>query len=445
VILGSPDRDCPASSPRVVLVCRNAAHRAALDRLLECLDAHTSAMEALLAVVRRPLRAVVLNLEDVEGAEHDLLAAVRRADPGVPVYLLVRPEDEPAGRALVREGATDYVILPSGLHRLPRLLAAGAAPEVPADDPSAAPPAPGAPPPAPPGEDFEAACALAALAGGDARSLLDEGARLILRTLRAGRGTLLAWNRETLALDALVTEGEASAEARQTEASLAAQAADAAEALWVEAAHLPEAAHSGAAGLLALPVGAPDEAVGVLCAWTTGAGASAEGRRAAAALAQALGRLYQAAVQREQYARLALRDAATGLLRADAFQMYLEKRMARAAESAAHVALALLEASGSGSGPRVESAARLGRALEAAMPKGARAGRLGSARFAVAWAWRPEEGDMPPAAVVRVLEAAALRAGPALRLRTATAAFPEDAALAQALLEVAEARLAGAG
>jgi DNA-binding NtrC family response regulator len=107
---------------RVLLVCRSAGRRALLARLVGDAETHASAVEAVLAVLRRRPQAVVLNLEDIEGRERDLLAALRRSRPEVPVYIIAPPEDEPLARGLVRDGAADYFVLPTDIYRLPRTL-----------------------------------------------------------------------------------------------------------------------------------------------------------------------------------------------------------------------------------------------------------------------------------------------------------------------------------
>jgi DNA-binding NtrC family response regulator len=107
---------------RVVIVCRSAGHRALLERLVGGAEIHASAVEAVLAVLRRRPQAVVLNLEDIEGRERDFLAALGRSRSEAPVYLVAQPEDEPMARDLVREGAADYFLLPTDIYRLPRTL-----------------------------------------------------------------------------------------------------------------------------------------------------------------------------------------------------------------------------------------------------------------------------------------------------------------------------------
>ncbi|MCX5673120.1 MAG: hypothetical protein NTU94_17540 [Planctomycetota bacterium] len=109
---------------RVVVLCRSQDRRALLERLVGASETFPSAVDACLAVARRPARAVVVNLEDVEGVEREVVAAMRHAQPDLPIYALVKPEDEPLGRRLLREGAADYFVLPTDVARLPGILSA---------------------------------------------------------------------------------------------------------------------------------------------------------------------------------------------------------------------------------------------------------------------------------------------------------------------------------
>ena len=120
---GTARLESRSAGDRIIVVCRSPGPKALLERLLGSAEIHPSAVEAVLSATRRSPRAVVLNLEDVAGAEYDLLAALRRAKPDVPVYAVVKPENEPIGRSLVREGAADYFVLPGDVSRLPRVLA----------------------------------------------------------------------------------------------------------------------------------------------------------------------------------------------------------------------------------------------------------------------------------------------------------------------------------
>jgi DNA-binding NtrC family response regulator len=122
-LIQGPAKAAPATTDRVVLVCRNAGRRPMLERLVGAAEVHATALEAVLAVTRRGARAVVLNLEDVAGAERDLLAAIRRGRPETRVYAVVGPEDEPLARSLVGEGMADYFVTPGDVNRLPQALA----------------------------------------------------------------------------------------------------------------------------------------------------------------------------------------------------------------------------------------------------------------------------------------------------------------------------------
>lgn len=464
MILEPPIQNTDAAPDRTVLICRNPGRRTLLEGLVRHAETHSSAAEALLAVVRRTPRAVVLNVEDVEGAEHDLLAALRRARPEVPVYLLVKPEDEPLGRGLVREGAADYFVFPGDVYRLPRVLEPVTEPSpVVASAASPAPPAaPGAP--AAPGGSagaremfFGAACSLANLAMMDSRGLLTDGAILILNSLDAPRGCLFAWDSQAARLDLAATIGEAADPAFDAERPLAERTLRTGETLWAEAVFVPGSTRAQGECLLCLPIAEGAETFGLLCAWMDCHAAPVRDREAVAALARSLGRLYRAALQREHFARLALRDPETGLLKAEVFHTYVDKLLARASGVKAEVAVVVIEPQPDGRVLDAGTLAGLGRAIHAGLTKGRQAGRLGRERFAVALSrtpptepgpWSPASGDAPDAYyhdVAKELAALGPRTDPALRLRTAVAVFPRDGARAATLLELADARLAGAG
>lgn len=109
---------------RVVFLCRSPGRRAQIEPLLGAAETYPSAVDACLAVARRPAGAVIVNLEDIEGAERDIVAAMRRARPDVRIYTIVKPEDEPLGRRLLRAGVADYFVLPGDIGRLPQVLSA---------------------------------------------------------------------------------------------------------------------------------------------------------------------------------------------------------------------------------------------------------------------------------------------------------------------------------
>ena len=128
-----PEVDSP-----VILLCRDPGRCAILRRLVRSAEVHSWPVEVVLAVARRPARAVIINLEDFQGSPDDILAALQRGRPGLPVYAIVAPEEEPLGRRLLRQGAADYFVLPGDINRLPRILSPKLAPP---DDPPAADPA----------------------------------------------------------------------------------------------------------------------------------------------------------------------------------------------------------------------------------------------------------------------------------------------------------------
>ena len=88
------------SNGAIVFVCRDPGRRGLVERLVQPLRTHAAAVDALLAVARTAPKAVLLNLEDVAGSEHDVLAALQRCRPHMPVYVLVAPQDEPLAPVL---------------------------------------------------------------------------------------------------------------------------------------------------------------------------------------------------------------------------------------------------------------------------------------------------------------------------------------------------------
>jgi len=429
------------SENRVVLLCRDPGRRAFLEGLVPAAETYTSAVEAVLAVTRKGPRAVVVNLEDIDGSERDLVGALRRARPDVPVYVIVKSEDEPRGRGLVRQGAGDYFVLPTDVYRLPQVLAP-------------APPAPAAADTAPsragrlgdqpdPQRLFDAACALAGLAQLQAEALLREGAALILRGLGAARGCLFAWNSRTSGLDLAVAVGEppgVNVERLEGERAAAEHIIRTGKATLVPGRTPGDA-------LLCVPVSGEAETIGVLCVSRKddGLALGPGDRDAATALAASLARLYGAAAQREQFAAYALRDPETGLLKRDAFETYLARLISRAGTQNAQVSL-LVFAPERGQTPPALVLGRIGLAIGARLPKGWQGARLSANRFAVVGARRP--GEELPALEAHLVQAARadglvdLGAG-APRLRASLAEFPKDGADAETLLAAAEGRLGG--
>ena len=428
------------SASRVVLLCRDPGRRALLEGLVPAAETHTSAVEAVLAVTRKGPRAVVVNLEDIDGSERDLVGALRRARPEVPVYVIVKSEDEPRGRGLVRQGAGDYFVLPTDVYRLPQVLAP-------------APPAPAAAEMAPsragrlgdqpdPQRLFDAACALAGLAQLQAEALLREGAAVILQGLGAARGCLFAWNSRTSGLDLAVAVGEplgVNVERLEGERAAAERVFRTGKAALVPG-------RTPGDTLLCVPVGGENETIGVLCVSRKddGLALGPDDRDAATALVASLARLYGAAAQREQFATYALRDPETGLLKLDAFEAYLAKLISRAGTHNAQVSL-LVFAPERPYGP-APVLGRIGLAIGARLPKGWQGARLSANRFAVVGARGP--GEELPALQAHLVQAA--RAGGLVdlgagtpRLRASLAEFPKDGADAKTLLAAAEERLGG--
>jgi DNA-binding NarL/FixJ family response regulator len=117
---------------RVVVLCRSQGRRALVERLVAAslrgsqdmaAETYTSAVDACLSVARRPARAAIVNLEDIEGTEREVVSAMRHAQPNLRIYTIVKPEEEPLGRRLLRAGVTDYFVLPTDIGRLPAILA----------------------------------------------------------------------------------------------------------------------------------------------------------------------------------------------------------------------------------------------------------------------------------------------------------------------------------
>jgi len=483
---------------RVVVICRHPGRRVLLEHLVPSPETHTSAMEALLAVARRRPKAIVLNLEDVEGRERDLVAALRRARPETPIYALVKPEDEPLGRRLLKEGASDYFVLPSDVNRLPMMLAPPKTPvaetppaEVPvrvkaapavSDTAPAPPPQPAAAAPAevaaPPTthdvttvpapqvpaakpergvhqKAFEAACAMAWLAVGKSAALLSDGSLRIMRAMAADRACLFVWNDSAKQPDLAAAWNDVSAVKvpdAAAEKRLAERVFQTGKTLFL----LP-----GAEGLpsgrdevrLCVPLRSGGQTFGVLnlaIRGGTDAAARSELAGPAGQLAEALARLYGAAVQREEFARLALRDPETGLLKAATFETYLEKVLVRAATHGAEVGVVILEPAPDEPAPSAEVLGRLGHAIQdIVQANGYQGGRLDTGRYAVVLSRRTEKASPDEeakafyAAAAKTLAALGPQVDETLRLRTGVAVFPRDAGQVKTLLAAAEERLTG--
>jgi GGDEF domain-containing protein len=418
---------------RIVLICADPGRRCLVERVATSAETHASPTEALLAVVRRPPRAVIVSLEDVQGTEHEVLAALLRVRPQMPVYTLVRPENEPLGASLVREGAADYFVCPGDLQRLSHTLQAHR-------------PGPGRPvaAAAEPLGLFQAACALSELAMAPPHLVFRDGAALILRALGARRGCAFSCGAESRRLEIAATFGEAADPGRagtgveRAPAELTLRTGDV---LFVR----DGAADAPPGGLLCVPVRQGGATYGVLCITgkTDGSPLGPQDRSATEALVAVLSRLYQAAMQRDEYARLALRDVETGLLTADPFLTYLETLISRAEDERAELGLLLLEPQRAGRSVDADLLGRLGRAVQACLAKGWQGGRLEAGLFAVSLPCGSDDGPPHDAwqAAAAHLEAAVRRVGPPLDLCIALAVFPRDGATAKALVAAARARL----
>ena len=142
----------------------------------------------------------------------------------------------------------------------------------------------------------------------------------------------------------------------------------------------------------------------------------------------------------------ALRDAETGLLKADRFRTYLRKLMARARECQAEVALVLLEPQPApeGGSAEPETLGRLGRAIGSVLTGGYRGGRLAADRYAVAWArevGQPQDADDHHLGVIEALVALGPHVDSSLRLHAGLAVSSADGTTPDALLAAAEERL----
>ena len=419
----------------IVLICSDPGRRALVEGAVHNAETHSSPVEGLLAVTRRPTRAVIVNLEDVEGGERELLAALHRARPGIPVYSLVPPEDEPLGLRLLREGAADYFVCPRDISRLPQVL------EGRGTKPAAGPP-----------DAFRAVCHLVGLAMARPQILFRDGAALILRALGVRRGCAFSCNADTGRLEVAATFGEAADPGRagtETERAPAELALRTGDVLFVEAG----ADDAPPGGILCIPVREGGVTHGVVCfsGKADGSAIGRDDRQTAEALVAVLSRLYSAASQREEYARLALRDVETGLLKPEPFLTYLEKLISRAEDQRAELGLLLLEPRCGPRGPDAALLGRLGREIQASLQPGCQAGRLESALFGVVLSRHPDNGlelaslgDFCETATTRLV-AAGRWVDASMTLRTALAVYPHDGPTAKALLAAARARLAGGG
>ncbi len=295
----------PTAAPpedRVVFVGRETSLTTVRGHLREACEAHISPMEAVLSITRTPPRAVVLSLAEVGQRAEALLAALGRAQPDTPVYLLARPEDEPRARNLLRAGAEDYLVVPDDLVRLPALVegradaraAVAAEPEVDAYL-AGARVAPGLAMPAPTEPDiqtlrlFRTACVLTSLAALEPRDLFTQGTRAILEAAQAEIGAAFLRDPTTGALDCVTALGPDGAPVA-SETALAERSTRTGETLILET----NGRRAGPA-LLCIPVQHRETAFGALCLGGDAAGR----RRAVEPLVQALASLVDASARRD--------------------------------------------------------------------------------------------------------------------------------------------------
>lgn len=424
---------------RIVFVCRDPALRALVEPAVRPAETCPAAVDALLAVARKAPRAVLLNLRDLAGSERDVVAALVRCRPQVPVYALLHPEDEPVGRALVQQGAADYFVLPGDIARVPSVLRPP--PEAPSAGVSAADPRAH--------HLFLAACRLTELAAAAPQALFCDGSMLILGALGVRRGCALARPPGTGRLDAAMTYDQTGSGGFEAERAAAERALGTGEVLL-----LPDGTVGvRRGGLLCVPVRDAGEAFGAICFTdkTDGTPLDQADRGAAAALADALARLCRLATQRDRYARLALRDVETGLLKADPFLTHLEALITRAEDARAEVGLLLIEAAPGAGTLSADVQSRLGAAIQAALARGMQGGRLDTGLYAVTVPGRrpggaEADGSAPSCeAAARRLAGAPARVHAGLRVRTGLAVFPHDGATAKALVSAARGRLAASG
>lgn len=423
----------------ILCVCRDPGTRRLLDRYVKTGRVYLSAVDALLAAARERPAAVVLAFDPGVVSARQVVAAFRRTQPSVPVYGVVRAEDEPLARSLLGAGLADYLVLPRDARRLPDVIAGQPEPgESPGPRPSGTVPR----------SLFEASCGLADLALAEPLPLFRDGSRLILDALRAARGCAFVWSEQDDRLDLAVTVGGdegLGASDPEPVRSAASRCLRTGERLWLP----PGTAGAPPGGLLCVPVRDQESTVGVICLSATraqGSLAPEDDRRGADGLAGILARLYRAAMRQQQYARLAYRDVETGLLKANPFLTYVDSRIAEARDRQTEFALILLEPEPSIEARTADSPARLGLAVRGALASGWEGGRIDTARYAVALppSAEPEAartGEDPWDSAARLLAGAAPRAHPALSLRTAIARFPRDGTTAQALVSAAATRL----
>jgi len=428
----------PAPAGSVVCLCHGEAGRALLEGGLLPHEIHGSAVEALLAAARQAPEAVVLQFEANGRTVHEkeVLAAFRRAHAGVPIYGLVSAEAEPAARRLLGRGLTDYFVLPAGAAQLLAVLHGRAEPGPSVSEPMATAAAPA----------FEAACRLADLALAQPLPLFADGARIIVEACGTGRGCAFRWAPAENSLElAFNRDGDDTLGGGDpaTLRSAVVRCLQTSEVLVLPGGTrgLPPE------GLTCLPVRDEQARIGVVC--LTAADLSPGAVRQAESLTAILARLYRGADRREEYARLALRDAETGLLKADPFLTYVDSRIAQATDRQEELALILVQPAADRA-DTVAGAARLGLAVKQALAHDWEGGRLKAARYAVAVPAHTASdrmGDSPDTVetAARQLAEAAPKADGGTSVQTGVARFPADGDTAHALLAAAEQHLSQPG
>jgi len=439
-MLAPENRNLGPSEKSIVLVCRDPRRRAMLERIVPAAEAHSSAIDAMLAIARKNPRAVIVNFQDVEGSERDVMAAMRRAQPDMPVYFVAEPQDEPAVRRLVQGGGGDYFVMPTDVYRLPRVLQPPPAPAQPHEGEAVLAPVRERP------EQlrlFVSACAMADLAQAEPQVILHEGAAIIFHALDASRGCLFSWDSRTESLLLATAVGDtagAGPEQFQAERAAAEQAIQANHAILTQAGASQRA-------ILCVPVCDGEDTFAVLCisAKRGAAAPDPDDRDAATRLVSVMAQLCGAAVRLERFATMALRDAGTGLLKNDALEPYLTKLIGRASASNAPVTVILLRPDTSGDPADPAAIAKIGRTLAARLPHGWQGARIGGDRFVVVGSPKPDTQPLPQE--VALLYAARSRgvvdlgASGAARLRVGLAEFPKDGSDARTLLAAAAERL----
>ena len=484
--------------PQTIVVSGDPKHLALLRRAAPEAQVHTTAADGFLAALRSRPQAVVFDIGPLPDRTQDLVVNLRRERPDTRVYLVTESEGEPAARALVNAGAADYFVLPGDLDAL----AAALAPDRPRPGPSGEPaprePAPPHRPPDPPATSdtkpatadgappaseparplarrrpssgspaapprrpaegpsqhlvFEASCRLARLAMRDAEAILNEGTTLLCRALGARWAAVhlrRPTSRRVKLVQALEIGGLEMGDLALAEDDRMVEVVHRGQALVIRQTNGPEA---GGAARILFPLREEAETFGVLSVSVHSKGSALNDSFVAAAqpLVDTLACLYRAAVHRDRYASSVLRDPETALLAAEPFEECIEKMIDWAWDREAEVVVIVLQAQGSAAAS-AETLAQFGRALNASLGRGRQGGRLGPARFGVAWPRllrQDEEYGTATAVYQHVADRLAdlgPRVAPELAIRTGMALFPVDSDAANILLQAAQERLSAHG